>query len=58
VNPTNAGDERVWNWNDIDAEGKNDVHELAAVEPIVNMQGNEETVVPSRSVFTNEQMKN
>jgi hypothetical protein len=37
----------VWDWNDIDAEGANDVHEPAAVEPIVNVQGNEETVVPS-----------
>jgi hypothetical protein len=47
VNPTNAGNERVWDWNDIDAEGANDVHEPIAVEPIVNVQGNEETIVPS-----------
>jgi hypothetical protein len=47
VNPMNAGNERVWNWNDIDAEGANGVHEPATVEPIVNVQGNEETTVLS-----------
>jgi hypothetical protein len=47
VYPTNAGNERVWDWNDIDAEGTNNVNEPTAVEPIVNVQGNEETVVPS-----------
>jgi hypothetical protein len=47
VNLTNAGNERVWDWNDIDVEGANDVYEPAAVEPIVNVQGNEEIVVPS-----------
>jgi hypothetical protein len=48
MNPTNVGNERVWNWNDINAKGENGVHEPAAVEPIVNVQGNEETVVSSR----------
>jgi hypothetical protein len=47
VNPVNAGNERVWDWNNIDAEGANGIHEFAVVEPIVNMQGNEETPVPS-----------
>jgi hypothetical protein len=47
VNPMNAGNERVWDWNDIDAEGTNGIHEPATVEPIVNVQGNEETTVPS-----------
>jgi hypothetical protein len=47
VNPTNAGNERVWDWNDIDVEGANSVHEPAVVEPIVNVQGNEETTVSS-----------
>jgi hypothetical protein len=47
VNPMNAENERVWDWNDIDAEGENGVHELAAVESIVNVQSNEETAVPS-----------
>jgi hypothetical protein len=47
LNPKNAGNERVWDWNDIDAGGTNGVHEPIVVEPIVNVQGNEETVVPS-----------
>jgi hypothetical protein len=47
IYPTNAGNDSVWDWNDIDAEGTNDVNEPTAVEPIVNVQGNEETVVPS-----------
>jgi hypothetical protein len=47
MNPMNAGNERVWDWNDIDAEGTNGVHEPVAVEPIVNVQGNEKTTVPS-----------
>jgi hypothetical protein len=47
INPMNAGNERVWDWNDIDAEGANNVHEPAAMEPIVNMQGNEKIVVSS-----------
>jgi hypothetical protein len=37
----------MWDWNDIDVEGTKDVNEPTAVEPIVNVQGNEETVVPS-----------
>jgi hypothetical protein len=37
----------MWDWNDIDAEGTNDVNEPTAMEPIVNVQGNEETVVSS-----------